>query len=201
MKKIFLYGDDLFLLARWIKLINNRTNLIENKSELICVKNSILVINISICKNISDEFIVDFVNNKNQILVLDNLPNFYNAKKYLSLGIKGYGNTLMTSSYLNSAIEALNNGFIWLLPDITTQLVNNIVDLDKQDDKNKDELLFRHLTVKEKQVAILLKKGYTNSKISIELKISINTVKTHIKHIYEKLSVTDRVAFASLFTK
>mgnify|MGYP000370192932 CR=1 FL=1 len=42
---------------------------------------------------------------------------------------------------------------------------------------------------------------YTNTNISQELNVSINTVKTHIKHIYEKLNVKDRLSFAALFSK
>ena len=198
MKTIFLLSDDLSLLGRWKKLISVETFIIETIEELIDSTNSLLIINSSICKDVSSEFIVDFIQNQNQIILLDNTPNFLNAKKFMTLGVKGYGNTLMTSSYLNSAIEALSHGFVWLLPDITTQLMNNIVD-SKNDEKNED-LLFNVLTEKEIKVAKLLKYGYTNSKISAELKISINTVKTHIKHIYEKLSVKDRLSFANLFS-
>ena len=52
----------------------------------------------------------------------------------------------------------------------------------------------------EKKIAKLLKTGYTNMNISEELDISINTVKTHVKHIYEKLNVKDRLSFAGLFS-
>ena len=198
MKTIFLLSDDLSLLGRWKKLISVETFIIETIEELIDSTNSLLIINSSICKDVSSEFIVDFIQNQNQIILLDNTPNFLNAKKFMTLGVKGYGNTLMTSSYLNSAIEALSHGFVWLLPDITTQLMNDIVG-SKDDEKNED-LIFDVLTEKEIKVAKLLKYGYTNSKISAELKISINTVKTHIKHIYEKLSVKDRLSFANLFS-
>ncbi|QDF28722.1 response regulator transcription factor [Halarcobacter anaerophilus] len=201
MKSIFLYSDDLYLIGRWMKLIDYPTIIIEELSDLLEIKKGILIVNNAICTDIPSNLIVDFVNNQNQVLLLDNLPNFLTAQKCLSNGIKGYGNTLMTKSYLNSAIEALNNNFIWLLPDITTQLVKDIVDSNEQSSKNKDNLLFKDLTHKEKKVASLLKKGYTNFKISEELNISVNTVKTHIKHIYEKLNVKDRLSFASLFSQ
>ena len=201
MKSVYLLSDDLLLVGRWVKLINHETYILENLEELINISNSLLIINSSMCKDISSKDIEEFLNNQNEILLLDNTPNFLNAKKFLGLGIKGYGNTLMTSSYLNSAIEALSNSFIWLLPLITTQLMKDLVDVDNQNDKEKEELLFESLTAKEIKVAKLLKDGYTNSKISTELEISINTVKTHIKHIYEKLSVKDRLSFATLFSK
>lgn len=201
MKNIFLLSNDLFLLTRWEKLINHNVVIIDSPSEIQELKESILIITNSMCKDIDDRVIIEFIAKQNQILLLDNTPNFTNAQKHLSLGIKGYGNTLMTSSYLNAALEALNNDFIWLLPAITTHFVNNIVNSKNAENKNNEEVVFECLTVKEKSIASLLKKGYTNNKISQELNISINTVKTHIKHIYDKLDVKDRLSFATLFTR
>jgi DNA-binding NarL/FixJ family response regulator len=198
MKKIFLLSDDLLLLGRWMKLINHETSVVENIEELANITDSILIVNTSICKDISLKFINDFINNQNEIIVLDNTPNFLNAKRFLDLGIKGYGNTLMTTSYLNSAVEAVSNNYIWLMPQITTQFLKNMVD---EKDTNVDEKkLFEPLTKTEKKIAKLLKNGYTNMDMSEELDISINTVKTHVKHVYEKLNVKDRLSFAGLFS-
>ena len=198
MKRIFLLSDDLLLLERWTKLINHETNVLENIEELENITDSILIVNTSVCKDISLKLINDFINNQNEIIVLDNTPNFLNAKRFLDLGIKGYGNTLMTTSYLNSAVEAVSNNYIWLMPQITTQFLKNMVD---EKDTNVDEKkLFEPLTKTEKKIAKLLKNGYTNMDMSEELDISINTVKTHVKHIYEKLNVKDRLSFAGLFS-
>ena len=199
MKKIYLLSDDLILIGRWMKLINYETNIVENLEDLQDIMNSILIVNSSICKDISPKFINDFIKNATQILVLDNTPNLINAKRFLSFGVKGYGNTLMTTSYLNSAIETISNDYIWLIPQITTQLLKDIT--NKSDSKIDEEKLFQNLTKTEKKIAILLKNAYTNINISDELNISINTVKTHIKHIYEKLNVKDRLSFAGLFSK
>lgn len=199
MKKIYLLSDDLLLIGRWMKLINYETNIVEHLEDLHNVMNSILVVSSSVCKDISPKSINDFIKSANQILVLDNVPNLINAKRFLSLGIQGYGNTLMTTSYLNSAIETISNDYIWLIPQITTQLLKDIT--EKSDSKIDEELLFENLTKTEIKIAILLKNAYTNINISDELNISINTVKTHIKHIYEKLNVKDRLSFASLFSK
>ena len=104
----------------------------------------------------------------------------------------------MTTSYLNSAVEAVSNNYIWLMPQITTQFLKSMV--EKKDNKVDEKKLFEPLTKMEKKIAKLLKTGYTNMNISEELDISINTVKTHVKHIYEKLNVKDRLSFAGLFS-
>ena len=198
MKTIYLLSDDLLLLERWIKLINIETKVVDNTEELRTIKDSILIVNTSVCKNISSKFINDFIKDENQIIVLDNTPSFLNAKRFLDLGVKGYGNTLMTTSYLNSAIEAVSNDYVWLIPQVTTQLLK---DITKEDIDINEKELFENLTKTEKTIASLLKDGYKNTNISEELDISINTVKTHIKHIYEKLNVKDRLSFAGLFSK
>ncbi len=41
--------------------------------------------------------------------------------------------------------------------------------------------------------------GHSNEEISQELEISINTVKTHLKHIFRKLQVSNRTAAAALY--
>ena len=39
----------------------------------------------------------------------------------------------------------------------------------------------------------LMKKGFTNQKISMELHLSVNTVKYHLKRIYKKFGANNRV--------
>ena len=49
------------------------------------------------------------------------------------------------------------------------------------------------LSVKELEIIKLLEKGLSNKSISIECSISENTVKFHLKNIFKKLDVHNRV--------
>jgi ATP/maltotriose-dependent transcriptional regulator MalT len=49
------------------------------------------------------------------------------------------------------------------------------------------------ITVRELVILELLKKGLSNEKISGETGITVNTVKFHLKKIYKKLHVINRV--------
>lgn len=49
------------------------------------------------------------------------------------------------------------------------------------------------VTKREQEILILLIQGKTNKEIGDELCISVNTVKTHIKNIYFKMDVTNRI--------
>ena len=197
--KIALYSNDIALIHRWENILNkSEIKIIEDYEDLVNLKDSILIF--SDCVNLenSDFIISVLLKNANKIMVLKRDPNLENAKKWLSKDVHGYGNCLMTSSYLNSAVEAVSNNYIWLMPQITTQLLKNMI--EKKDTKIDEEKLFENLTKTEKIIAKLLQNAYTNTNISDELNISVNTVKTHVKHIYEKLNVKDRLSFAGLFS-
>ena len=197
--KIALYSNDIALIHRWENILNkSEIKIIEDYEDLVKLKDSILIF--SDCVNLenSDFIISVLLKNANKIMVLKRDPNLENAKKWLSKDVHGYGNCLMTSSYLNSAVEAVSNNYIWLMPQITTQLLKNMI--EKKDTKIDEEKLFENLTKTEKIIAKLLQNAYTNTNISDELNISVNTVKTHVKHIYEKLNVIDRLSFAGLFS-
>ena len=49
------------------------------------------------------------------------------------------------------------------------------------------------LSPQEQRVLQLLAAGHSNAEMAQALVISINTVKTHIKSIYRKLNVTNRI--------
>lgn len=48
------------------------------------------------------------------------------------------------------------------------------------------------LTPKETQIVRCILQGFTNNEICTRLNISLNTVTTHIRHIFEKIDVTSR---------
>jgi LuxR family maltose regulon positive regulatory protein len=56
--------------------------------------------------------------------------------------------------------------------------------------------LVEPLSERELEIVALLLARRTNAEIALALSISVNTVKTHLRHIYEKLGVNDRHAAA-----
>ena len=57
------------------------------------------------------------------------------------------------------------------------------------------------LTAKEQEVARLVARGSTNPEIGRRLFITVNTVKSHVDHIYTKLHVTSRAEVGALVTR
>lgn len=56
-----------------------------------------------------------------------------------------------------------------------------------------------NITNRETGILLLMKQGFSNQKISRETGISINTVKYHLKRIYKKLHVQNRVEAINKF--
>ena len=197
MKKISLYTN---LKRDYEKMKNSLIDYdlknIENREELLTLKENIIIINTSVNLDKEEETIEILLENGNKILILESTPKLINAQNWLLLGVHGYGNSMMNDIYLKSAIQTINNGLTWLIPDITMEILSK---LNSDSLKQKDVL--NQLSKAEQQVAILLKDGLSNTKISEELKLSINTVKSHIKNIYLKLDVKDRFSFINLLNK
>ena len=197
MKKISLYTN---LKRDYEKMKNSLIDYdlknIENREELLTLKENLIIINTSVNLEKEEETIEILLENRNKILILESTPKLINAQNWLLLGVHGYGNSMMNDIYLKSAIQTINNGLTWLIPDITMEILSK---LNSDSLKQKDVL--NQLSKAEQQVAILLKDGLSNTKISEELKLSINTVKSHIKNIYLKLEVKDRFSFINLLNK
>lgn len=51
-----------------------------------------------------------------------------------------------------------------------------------------------HLTPREEEVLLLLSQGYSNKEIADRLKMGIETVRSHLKNVYEKMHVRSRAA-------
>ncbi|PRM90887.1 helix-turn-helix transcriptional regulator [Aliarcobacter cryaerophilus] len=197
MKKVSLYTN---LNIDYEKMKNSLVDYdlkkIENREELLTLKDNLVIINTSVNLEKEEETIEILLENRNKILILESSPKLINAQNWLVLGVHGYGNSMMNDIYLKSAIQTINNGLTWLIPDITMEILSK---LNGASSKQKDVLNL--LSKAEQQVALLLKDGLSNTKISEELKLSINTVKSHIKNIYLKLDVKDRFSFVNLLNK
>ena len=57
------------------------------------------------------------------------------------------------------------------------------------------------ITARESVILVLLKKGFSNQKISGETGLSVNTVKFHLKRIYKKLNASNRVEAINKFNE
>ncbi|MDX9814200.1 MAG: response regulator transcription factor [Sulfurimonas sp.] len=196
--QIVLFCDDALLVQRWVGILEpiHKTKLIKTTKALLDTKNSLVVFYDMDELEDRNFIILRLLQNKNRLLFLSRTPELAQAKELLALGISGYSNALMNSSFFLSAIDAITQGYVFITPQITSAMLKDIATLSAT--KKDDEILAK-LTAKEQEVAKLLKEGYKNQDIADSVGVSINTIKAHIKAIYEKLEVKDRLSFAALF--
>jgi two-component system nitrate/nitrite response regulator NarL len=104
----------------------------------------------------------------------------------LQLGACGFLSKAATMSAICDAIVAVARGETVLAPDVQTGLASEM-----RNRSQPDEPL---LSEREAQVLSLIAAGNSVPEISQRLIISGSTVKTHTRHLFEKLGVSDRAA-------
>lgn len=109
-----------------------------------------------------------------------------NIYQSLCAGAAGYVMKNTTPEKFVEAIKDIYNGGSPMSPNIARKVVVSF----QQRSKKSDE--YENLTDREKQLLDLLAKGYRYKEIAAELFISLETVRTHIRNIYDKLQVNSR---------
>jgi DNA-binding CsgD family transcriptional regulator len=66
------------------------------------------------------------------------------------------------------------------------------------DNLRKGDNIAPHLTPREIEIVGFISKGATNQEISLALRISVNTVKTHITNILKKLGAKNKTQAVAL---
>ncbi len=87
---------------------------------------------------------------------------------------------------LVKAVKEVHRGGATLHPDAQAQMLKEYLFLARSNQETYG------LSEREMEILQLLADGLTNKEIAERLFISIQTVKTHITHIFEKLGVSDR---------
>ncbi len=191
---IILHSDDVNLLSYWEKAFKKECTICYDLDDIKNLKSNIVVVNYSAFNSNQKEVITLLNDNLNYVLVLHRTPNIYTGKEVLSYGAKGYGNALMKEHFLHSAIHTMKENMIWLYPEFTSELISQIPTASIKDIGS----ILTKLSIREKEVAHLIKDGDTYKVIGDKLDITARTVKAHAQSIYKKLEIKDRLALALL---
>jgi len=118
------------------------------------------------------------------LTVYDNADNIFNA---LKAGATSY---LLKSTPPEKIIEAINEVHNGGSP-MSSQIARKVIDAFSIKEKTND--YFQTLSRREQEMLEQLSKGYRYKEIADKLFISLETVRTHVRNIYEKLQVNSRV--------
>lgn len=101
---------------------------------------------------------------------------------------------------LIEVILATAGGACWIDPKIARVVITNSIAVDDSPpdlpENDCEPSTYSLLTARESEVLRLIAEGKNNTEIAETLCLSMNTVKTHIKNIFQKLEVEDRTAAA-----
>ena len=129
------------------------------------------------------------INKEVQIIMLtvfDDNTHVYDA---LYAGANGYLLKKYISDKLVNAIEEVLQGGAPMSPSIARMVISHM----HESNTGKDY----QLTAREKEILQSLSKGNSFKLIAAEMGISLETVRTHIKHIYDKLHVQSQIEAVS----
>jgi DNA-binding NarL/FixJ family response regulator len=115
--------------------------------------------------------------------------------KSLRAGANGY---LLKDTPTTEVIQAIEQAHVGGAP-MSMQIARKVVEFFHQSQSTASEM--QELTVREQEILAALAKGSLNKEIADNLGITVNTVRTHLKHIYEKLHVQTRTEATAKFLK
>jgi RNA polymerase sigma factor (sigma-70 family) len=104
----------------------------------------------------------------------------------LEAGADGYLLKRTKPADLRAALlDVLNGG-----APMTSEIARRVIESFRQRARMRDEGV--RLTTREEEVLVLLSKGYSNKEIAERIGLSVDTVRSHLKRIYEKMHVRCR---------
>ena len=130
-----------------------------------------------------------------QIMMLTTFDDDEYVLQALSLGAVGYILKDVHPSYLINAIRSVHRGGVFIEQKVAAKLVGRLLPAGRdqpQPDAGSKELP-HGLSNREGEVLVCIAQGRTNKEIADELCIAEQTVKNHVRVIYSKLGVRDRV--------
>ena len=121
-----------------------------------------------------------------QIVILTAMDDQELVFMALEAGADGYLLKRTKPSDLRTALlDVLGGG-----APMTSQIARRVIESFRRKAKARDESA--RLSTREEQILLLLSQGYSNKMIADKLELSIDTVCSHLKHVFHKLHVSSR---------
>lgn len=123
---------------------------------------------------------------KTQVLMLTVYEDSDSIYRALRAGASGY---LLKRSEPEQLLEAIHDVLLGGSP-MTSQIARKVVQAFRI--SSEAENLSMKLTERESEILDFLVKGYANKELAEKLGVSVPTVRSHLRNIYEKLHVHSR---------
>jgi len=204
MKQISLFSSKRSVLNYWEQHIEDKylvwvyDSLNELYKDIEKSQSDIILFDYNGDVKIAEE-LLEYLKSKNlgtYVMVLNSNPLFSEGVRLLRRDARAFMNAYAKPENLNQAIKAVIEGNIWLYREFAQAMIKqSLYSQVEQSD------LMQKLSIREKEIAQLLALGMTNKEIAKHADITEQTVKTHLKTIFEKLDVHTRLELAILINR
>jgi DNA-binding NarL/FixJ family response regulator len=129
-----------------------------------------------------------------KILMLTGLDDPAVISDSLQAGADGFCPKYLSSEQLIAAIKTVGEGNMWL-PSLYANQLRKTLSLSErvaQPAGISADVKYGRLSKREQEVLQLMVSGLNNREIADRLVLSAETVKTHVRHIFEKMAVKRR---------
>ncbi|HWR32446.1 MAG TPA: response regulator transcription factor [Chitinophagaceae bacterium] len=123
-----------------------------------------------------------------KVIAVSMVSDYASVHKMLQSGADGYVLKNAGAEELMKAIEFALNGEVYINKEISDILLKGMR-FNQSPEAKRVKAIKEDLTQREKEILVLVVKGYSNQEIADELHISIPTVKTHRSNILFKCDV------------
>ena len=124
-----------------------------------------------------------------RVIVLTAADDERDVVRAMRLGARGIVLKQSASDLLLKSIRKVHDGEIWLDGHMTGRVIDAFKKSSESGQRQEKPLLSN----REKQVVQLAAQGFRNREIGEKLFISEQTVKNHLRNIFDKLGVSDRL--------
>ncbi len=132
-----------------------------------------------------------------RVLALSAFDSDTQVMGMLAAGADGYCLKSIEWEQLIAVIQLILQGGAYLDPQIAQKVARMFKPVVVSSESTSKEQQ-PTLSNREREILILIAKGYSNQKIANELYLSLGTVKSYVRMLLNKLSVDDRVQAAAL---
>jgi NarL family two-component system response regulator LiaR len=133
------------------------------------------------------------------VLVLTAVEEPNHLSEALKAGAAGYVLKSASIAEIIDAVRKVLTGESPLDQEVATRLLMRLAQEEvprEEEVQKKDESLPKSLSPREIEVLHLIARGHTNQRIARDLRISVSTVKKHLRSVISKLGVSDRTQAA-----
>jgi len=204
MRSISLFSKKPSILKHWEKHIDKKYTIVQYKSlselykDLDKTQIDIILFDYS-DDTLPAEELLEYTKSEEintRIMMLNSRPLFSEGAHLLRHGARAFMNAYSTSENLNQAIGMVLEDNIWLYPEFIQAMIKQ--NLFSHVEKSN---VLKQLSTRQHEIAEMIALGMSNKEIATQADITEQTVKTHLKDIYEKLNVSSRLELAIMINK